>query len=535
MNLSKKLKECLNNNWCVFGLFALIATILYVNVINGPFLWDDIALVIENQYTHSFEYISNWFTGENFIEAQDGIYRPISTMAYAAIYQIFELNVSAYHIFLILLHTLNAFLIFVLSQKLKFSKIPSLFIALIFLTHPVQTTSVSYIAGVPDVLNASFVLAGLMLFTNKKTISMIGAAICFILALLSKESGIILLGLAALIATYNWKEYKLPERKLKVTFFITLLILTGIYFWLRIQYLNIDGLALNKSVFEYNDNILIRILTFVSVIWDYAKLTFAPIELSFDRQAVYYKSLPSIRAVFGLIVIIGGLIWSYFSFKKNKKFFLGFLWVFISLGPASGLISNNTTYRENWLYVALIGVGILIATLWEQLKTRKSKTIFVSTFIIILLLFGVKTVYRNFEWANPHAFFENEIKHNPYNPRIYNQYAQLTMKDGDLDKTIELSIKGIEALAPMDPKLTKAQYTLAKLYLLKEDANNAIVHFLMTFETDPNYLKSHEQLAKIFRLGNRPEKAAKFTEFVERIKNGGVVTLDEIKETKQLN
>ncbi|MDP4008709.1 MAG: hypothetical protein Q8P68_05965 [Candidatus Peregrinibacteria bacterium] len=55
----------------------------------------------------------------------------------------------------------------------------------------------------------------------------------------------------------------------------------------------------------------------------------------------------------------------------------------------------------------------------------------------------------------------------------------------------------------------------------------------MTFETDPNYLKSHEQLAEIFRLGNRPEKAAKFTEFVKRIKNGGSITLDEIKETKQ--
>ena len=533
----KIIAKYLNNNWCVFGGLLIIALTLYANVINGPFLWDDGGLVEQNEYIRSFKYLPNWFTGdgtEDFMGIKNKLYRPISTMAYASVYGLFGLRETAYHLFLVLLHTANAFLVFLLLQKLKFDKTQSLLTTLLFLMHPVQTTAVSYIAGVPDVLSASFVLLGLHFFTNKKVTSLIITVVFFLLALLTKESGIMLFGLAALIAVYDWKYYKTPERRSKIIFFTALCVLITIYFWLRINYLNSNELTLNTTGSPYTESIWLRIITFISVIWDYAKLIFAPVVLYFDRLVYNYETLFSLRGAFGLIVVIGGLIFSYFSFKKGKKLFLGFLWFFIALGPVSGLIPVNKIYRENWLYIPLVGIGILIAVFWKRMKSKRGKTVFLILFTIAMLAFGARAVYRNFEWADPHAFFENELTYNKQFPRIYNEYGKLFYKEEDYAKAAEIFTEGILISNPKDQILLKLHYNLANAYIAQKDYNNAIVHFLMVFETNTNYLKAHEKLAELFKFGHRPDRAAKFAEFAERIKNGGTVTFEEILATKEL-
>lgn len=533
----KTFSKLLNNNWIILAIFAAVSFLLYANVLNGPFLWDDGGLVEQNESIRSFKYLPNWFTGQNdadITEITSRLYRPVSTMAYASIYGAFGLNVTAYHLFLVLLHTANAFLTFLLLKKLKFSVVAGLIAALIFLVHPVQTTAVSYIAGVPDVLSSFFVLSGLLFFTGKKIISLAASGAFFILALLSKESGIMLLGLSALIAIYDWRNYKMPERKTKIVFFLTLGALTGIYFWLRIKYLNAGPLGLNTVESPYIESIWVRIITFISVIWDYAKLVFAPVALYFDRLSYNYETLLSLRVVFGLTLIIGGLVWSYFSYKKTKKFFLGFLWFFIALGPVSGLIPVNAMYRENWLYVPLIGVGMLIGALSERIKTEKMKTVFLVLFAIAILALGTRTIYRNFEWADPHAFFENELTHNKQFPRIYNEYGKLFYKEGDYEKAVGLFTEGILVSQPANPILIKLHHNLGATYIMKKNSNTAIIHFLMIFETDTNYLKAHEKLAELFTLGNRPERAAAFEEFAQRIREGGTVAFEEILATKEL-
>ena len=458
----------------------------------------------------------------------------MTTMAYASIYGVFGLNEVAYHVFLILLHAINTFLVFTLLQKLKFSRVASLLAALVFLIHPAQTTSISYIAGVPDVLSPFFILLGLTFFMNKKAVYLTGAVLCFILAILTKELGIILFGLTALIAIYNWKNYKTSERKSKIIFFIILAALTAIYFWLRINYLNSGELSLNRIQNIYTESLLVRIMTFIATIWDYAVLTFAPVTLYFDRVSFHHETLLTFRGIFGLTVTIGGLIWSYISFKKNKKFFLGFLWFFISLGPVSGLIPANAIYRENWLYVPLIGIGILLAMSFDQMKTKKAKSIFLTTLIVAMLLLGTRTIYRNAEWADAHAFFENEIENNKHFPRIYNAYARLHFKEENYEKAIEIFEEGISITAPDNQLLIKMRNDLASAYVITENYNKAISNYLRIFDLEPNYIKSHEELAKLFAIGKHPERSAKFTEFAERIKNGGAVTFEEIRETEKL-
>jgi len=536
MSFIETIKKGFNNNWCILGLFTLIVTALYINVIQGPFIWDARALVIDNEYIHSFEHAKHWFTGETIQELgrnSTTVYRPISKAVYASIYHFAELNVIPYHIVLMLIHVINTFLVFTLLQKFKCSRFGSFLAALLFLVHPVHTTMISYIAGIPDAISSLFILLGLLFFLQKKSAALIGAVLCFIIAMLAKESGIILLGLSALIAIYDWKHFGKKEKKAKLIFFLTLGGVTALYFWLRLTYINPQGLVLNKMDYIYTQSLLVRMMTFISTVWDYTKLIFAPVGLYFDRIGYHYQTLLTFRGIFGIIVIITGLIGSYISFKKDKKFFLGFFWIFVALGPVSGIIPVNAIYRENWLYIPMIGVGILLSLLWDKISKKKPTT-FIAIYMIVITLLSTATIYRNFEWADAHAFFENEIEHNNTHPRIYNQYARLHFREGNHKKAIEFFSEAISISAPDDPGLANIHYDLGTAYLLNKDLNSAIVHYLLTFNTEPNHLKAHEQLTKLFTLGNHHERAAKFAEFTERIKNGEQLTLEEIKTTKDL-
>ncbi len=189
MKLEKALK-LLNKNWLVFLLLFLIGAVCYANVLKGPFLIDDNALIVSNEHIKSFKFFGEWFSSG----AMEGsghttnLYRPLATLINAITFKFFGLNTAAFHTVNILLHILNSFLVFTLFKRLNFIKLGSLLAAIIFLVHPVQAESVSYIAGLPDVLSATFILSGLIAFLRPTTLrTYILLSLFTILSLLSKE------------------------------------------------------------------------------------------------------------------------------------------------------------------------------------------------------------------------------------------------------------------------------------------------------------------------------------------------------------
>ncbi len=522
----------------IFILLGTIGTLLYLFVLNGPFLWDDVGIILENKYVTSFKYFPDWFAGEN-VESLKGaagnLYRPLVTMVYCTIYSIFGASQIPYHLFNLVIHIFNSCFVFKIFEKLKFSRIGSLIIALIFLIHPVQTASVSYIAGTPDVLAPFFILLGLLFFLRKNLKSYVISALCGVAALLSKEIGIVFLPLIILLIIFNWKNYSKEELKDAWKFTGIIIVITGLYLFFRLSVLTRgEILGLNPNENEYTGSPVLRLLTFVEVLPEYAKMVFAPIHLHFERVTLEYFDGINLRNLFGLTVILLGLAGSILSFKKTKKVFLAFLWAAITIAPVSGIIPSNATHREHWLYLPIIGIGILIAILWETLKTKRAKQTFSALLIIAALALSTLTIHRNLEWADADKFFQNEIEHTIYPTRVYSRYGKIYFERGNSERAAELFQEGIDAAFPNDRMLVSLHYNLGEVYLTLNKPNRALKEYLKVFELDSNYLNSHIKLEKIFRMGNAPEKADAFGKFVERIKNGEEITFEEIVETKKI-
>jgi len=531
MKLLQKFAGLKNSH--IFGILFILGLIAYTNVLNGDFIWDEVTLITKNEHTHSFTHFFNWFTKSSTSGAglEDGnLYRPLSTMIYATVYTFFKTNVIAYHSVNLLIHITNAFLAFILLQKLNFARFGSFLAAVIFLLHPVQTESVSYIAGLPDVLSPLCILLGLVFFTRnlegeniiKENVKIAGL---LVLSILAKETGIIFVPLATLVLFYKKSDYSKSEVHSKIKTLLILTLLTVIYVVLRSTVLNFTGsLSLSFEDNVYSQNMLFRIYTFFVALIHYTKLVLYPVDLHFEKAFEIYSYI-SPKVFTGILLFLVGSICALISFYKKRQFLFIYMWFFISISLVSGIIlPANSTYKEHWLYLPLVGFVLFIPITWEKLASDYSKKIFLSIFTIITILFTLQTINRNNEWKDILTFYENEIEHNQLSPRLFGQIAKYHFDQKEYEKAVEYYKKGIE-VDTRKAFLVIREY-LGHTYLRMKNLDAAINEYFGILELNPNYLGAHFSLRDIGRAMHNESMESAFQGFINRIENGGSVDFE---------
>src|SRR5436190_5419268 len=118
--------------WTWFGLLALIGmtAVLYLPSLHGNFIWDDDVILIDNpliQKPHGLWEI--WFTSKPLD------YVPLTLTSFWFEWRVFGADPFGYHVINVLLHALNAVLLW---RVLKCLKVPGAwFAAALFAAHPV--------------------------------------------------------------------------------------------------------------------------------------------------------------------------------------------------------------------------------------------------------------------------------------------------------------------------------------------------------------------------------------------------------------
>ncbi|MDP4008056.1 MAG: phospholipid carrier-dependent glycosyltransferase [Candidatus Peregrinibacteria bacterium] len=530
MEFIKKVSNLKNRQ--VFIILFALGMIAYLNVMNGEFIWDDVILITKNEHVHSLSYIFTLFKESTLegVGVEGNLYRPLVNMIFAIIYAFFGENEIAYHAFNILLHIGNAFLVFILLERLSFKRFGSLLAASIFLLHPIQTESVSYIAGLPDVLNPFFILLGLVIFAgeddkplNAKTKILV--VIFTILALLSKETGIIFPALAGLILFYKWDHLSQQKKSSMLQMIATMTLVTILYIILRMTILNFTGsFDLNSGISVYTGNFMFRVYTFFAAIFEYAKLIFYPANLHFEKAFEVFAYLAK-KPALGLGIILASSSLAVFSYYKKRHFFFFYVWFVITIALVSGVfLPSNATYKEHWLYMPLIGFVFLIPSIWEKLKSDLSKQIFLTTFLIISILLISQTIHRNTEWKDKLTFFETEIKYNQTSSRLQDRLGLYYFENKEYEKSVEYFKKGIEL--DKDGRIPYIRTNLANSYLAMRDLDAAVNEYFTVLESHPNSFDAHVALYNIAIAIHNKEMEDAFFEFLQRIEAGGTVDFE---------
>jgi tetratricopeptide (TPR) repeat protein len=481
---------------------VIIGLLVYANMLFNGFVWDDLAYIVQNPLVHSFN-IPLIF-GKNFYNIGTQ-YRPLPALLFATEYALFTTTPFYYHFLELLLHITNAILVFYLFKKF-FNNTIAFFLALVFLVHPLQVESVSYI-GSSD--NPLFFLLGIgaLLLSFKEFISwkrVLFIDILLFLSLLTKETGILFI---FLILGYRI----LFNKKQKGLFTASSLITVFFYGLLRVTEVGIGYTQSTLSLIA-GVSFIDRLVTMPAVISYYLENFIFPWKIAVDQLWVvrnidfihfYMPFFIDCLALFSIFLLGIHLR------KNNKKSFPVFLfftfWSLLGFGMYSQIIPLDFTVSDRWFYFPIIGLlGLIGLFLQSYSFVEKKKNFVVIICLGIIILLSLRTVMRNTNWVDNLTLFthDNKIVEN-YD--IENNLGSEYFGRGDYSQAL-VRYKRSYMLLPYEINT----YNLGVTYESLGNIPQAEKYYLLGIQQkkyliDSGYKEqAYESLAKIYTFREKP-------------------------------
>jgi tetratricopeptide (TPR) repeat protein len=355
----------------VVCLALVVVTLALYNPVNqNPFInCDDPSYITENPYIHSG---LTWDTVRWAMTStgQAGFWHPLTWLSHALDIELFHFNPAGHHLFSLLIHSLNAALLFLLLISATKRAVPSMMVAALFALHPLNVESVAWAAERKNVLCTLFVLATVGAYgwyaSRPGWKRYLAAAVLFACALASKPMAVTL-PFALLLLDY-WplervgkKEGGEPTTR-QVSFSaavaekIPLLILSALTCYVTMIAQRAAGATRSSAQIGLASRLSNAVVAYAAYLW---KLMW-PLHLT----PVYPhpgNSLPAWQIAASLVVL-AAITAS--AMRSSKKYFLaGWLWFLGILFPSIGIVQvGDQAMADRFAYIAEI--GIFVAVVW---------------------------------------------------------------------------------------------------------------------------------------------------------------------------
>lgn len=508
-------------------IIAIIGLAVFANMLINSFAWDDLSYIVYNPEVHKFD-LFELFKPSFFNHGTQ--YRAFSAVYFSFLHNIFTDNAFFYHFAQLSLHITNTALLFLFLKKF-FAKNVSFVLSLLFLIHPIQVESVSFIGATVSPLFFFFGITTLLIVSSKRLLERAYSYplifLLLLLCLLTKETGA---GFVVAAAGFVF----LFQRKFFLSVFGTSIVMTAVYSFIRFF---IGGVGLTeKNVRAVTPIIHMslpeRLLNIPAVLFYYIKTLFFPKDLAIDQVwVVKYIDFPNFY--FPLLVdtvflgIIGFL--GYVLFKKGKHFSL---YIFFLLWFAAGIsihlqiLPLDMTVADRWFYFPYVGLlGLLgLATTLLPKKFLK-RNVAISAVVIVLVLLSVRSIVRNTNWQNDTTLLLHDIKvHSNY--ELENNLASFLLYQRRFDESLVHGKRSVE-LYEYDKNLTN----LGFIYEQLKDNKNAEASYRKSISlyykptrNDAAISRAYLRLSGIYLFSGNPKQAESvLLEAVKRYPNNGVL------------
>jgi tetratricopeptide (TPR) repeat protein len=479
------LDKVLLDNFMPFIWIGLLGLIIYFQTLFFNFVYfDDNVLILDQQYfIKDISNIIKAFGRDVFATYNTIYYRPMYTVSFILNGVIGGTHPFVYHLTNCLLHILVSCLVFSLLIKLKYERFPALLFSLVFAVLPVLTQTVAWIPGRNDVILMLFILLSFMFFLDfiekKKIRYIILHSLLFGLAVFTKEIAVALPIICLYYLHCIVKEKIISKNKL---LFIPIWILL-FFSWFLLRHFNLSNpiqVALPevfKSVFFGSPAIV-----------QYVGKIFLPFNLA------VLPTIEDTTFVYGIIACV--LIIAAFVFTKKIRwefFFLGLLWFFLFLLPSFIYPFSDTVihYREDRLYVPVLGMFILLLESGPVKIVTAKRKIALPVFLSIICLFSVITVVYSMSFKERLVFWESAVKHSPHSPLAHRNLGAMYYFEGMKDKAEAEYRKALE----LNPREPMAHSNLGAIYVERNLLKEAEREFKEELEINPNFDRA------LFNLG----------------------------------
>ncbi len=510
------LARTLNQNYrlLVIGLILVAGFFIYSNTFYSPFYFDDTKFIINNPAIRDISDLpAIWaFSPTRFIVL----------LTLALNYYFSQLNVLSYHIFNLAVHlgvsiSVWWFTLLIFSTPtmekdslFKGAKLIALFTALIFLSHPLQTESVTYIwqrctslAGLFYLLSVCLYIKFRLLLIDKQrwskwAVPYVLSWLCFLIGSFTKENMVTLPAAIILCEVCFLKPVRLRDFKYTLPFWLFLPV-TPLMLFLP------GGFSLNNG-WQY-------FLTQIRVMMTYIRIVFIPLRQNLDYDYPLAKNFMDLSVLWAFVFLSGIMVSVIRVFSKYRIISFSVLWFFLTLLPDSSFVPLEDVIFEHRLYLSIAGFSLFLTSLIGYFLGNRSFKAMVAALLIITGSYAMLTYRRNFTWQDEIRLWNDVVAKSPDKARPYYNRGVVYWERGNVAQAILDFSKAIER----NPKnYALAYYNRGVAYDEQGRVLEALSDYTQAIQINPSLAEPYNNRGNLFkRAGNLVQAYADFNKAIE--------------------
>jgi protein O-mannosyl-transferase len=404
---------------------------LYSPALSGQFIFDDSGLPFSKATRHAP--LPDWIS--------DTGVRPILIISYWLNYHFWGANPFSYHFVNLMIHCVNTGLVFlVLLRLLKIAgwprqraRVASMIGALVFSIHPLQTESVSYVAGRSESLASLFLLLAYVVFLYRRNeaISWVEALLVLVLfgaGMKTKENAVSLA--AILVLTDLFWPTPFSIRGVKRNWRLYCLMIPGaiIAAGAVLRLLATSQTAgFSVPTFRWYQ----YAFTEARAIFTYIRLAVFPVGQSLDHDFAPSHTIMEHGAIYCMILLAAVVVVSVILRRRYPLFCFGLLMFLIWLAPTSSIVPLDDALVERRMYLPLL--GLILIGCEVGMRLRFSPAAAATVLCLAGLIFGKLCYDRNRLWGEPDKLLELAAANAVHNPRPLLNFTEILIQRNRCD------------------------------------------------------------------------------------------------------
>lgn len=430
--------------WILALALVLVTLAVYSPTLHNGFVdFDDPGYILNNPH------VRTGFTFDNiawaFTSFDMGNWHPVTWLSHMLDCRLYGLSPAGHHATSIVLHALNALLLFLLLQAATGAPWRSLMVAALFAVHPLNVESVSWLSERKSLLCMLFSLVAVGLYaryaaspSRSRYCALVAA---FLLALMSKPMAVTLPALLLLLDYWPLRRFD-PASPDRIATLRHLVVEKLPLFALCAASAVVTILAQHHGEAVSS---LARLPLSVRLANAAVSTAIYLRRLVWPNDLAYFyphrgSNLPPTQAVaaFAVLAAIATLVW---IFRRHRPLVFGILFFAIAIAPVIGILQVGLqSMADRYAYLPFL--GLFTAIVWElsDLALRIRIPSFARRLVGILVIgvFATVAVHTQAYWHDSVALFTRAHDVTPL-PNLYieTNLAAALLDRGDFDSALE--------------------------------------------------------------------------------------------------
>jgi len=498
-------------------------------------------------------------------------WHPLTWFSHMLDVQLFGLNPRYHHMTSVVIHTVNAVLLFIIFRSMTAALWPSALIAFLFAVHPLHVESVMWVSERKDVLSTLFwalsIWAYLRYADRSERRYYFLSLFLFVLGLFSKPMVVTLPCLLLLLDFWPLARHqngnrtvsgiasdlRLPMKHEGTALFVRLVIEKIPFFILAgalAGTLIVIHSGRHDSVFFQALPLPTRMANTTIHYMEYVCRTVWPLNLAIPYPVL--KGVEGWALLWAIVFLLSVTAISLLHMKTAPYVLVGWLWFLGTLVPVIGLVATGPQYMaDRYMYISIIGLFVIIVWGSRELFQRlpHSKRLVIPVGIGVVLTLSALSWRQAQYWKNSIELFSHTLKVTLDNEKAHNNLGTELARIGDHEaavlhfkKALEINAgksihhhhhnlatalihlhrwaeaqEHLEAAIDMDPGNYQLYLNLGLALLKQKKFDHVEENFKKSLEIKPVNAKAHYNLGVFYMEKGRIDEARRQVQMAIRI------------------